>query len=51
LGCDQASWLATHPRARERGSWVIDPTQGVSDRLCRGVTSNLNREGGSKEGT
>jgi transposase len=39
LGCDQASWLATHPRARERGSWVIDPTHwdGLPDGHTRAV--------------
>jgi hypothetical protein len=25
-GTDGGAWLTTHPRARERGSWVIDPS-------------------------
>jgi hypothetical protein len=32
-------WLATHPRARERGSWVVDPTHwdGLPDGHTRAV--------------
>lgn len=25
LGTEGGAWLATHPRSRERGSWVVDP--------------------------
>ncbi|WP_422331257.1 Mu transposase domain-containing protein, partial [Rhodococcus sp. (in: high G+C Gram-positive bacteria)] len=24
IGAEGAGWLATHPRARQRGSWVVD---------------------------
>ena len=39
LGSDGAGWLATHPRARERGSWVVDPTHwdGLPDGHTRAV--------------
>lgn len=39
LGVDGAGWLATHPRARERGSWVVDPTHwdGLPDGHTRAV--------------
>src|SRR4051794_22658494 len=34
-----SGWLATHPRARERGSWVVDPTHwdGLPDGHPRAV--------------
>jgi transposase len=34
-----SGWLATHPRARERGSWVVDPTHwdGLPDGHTRAV--------------
>jgi transposase len=39
VGADGAGWLATHPRARERGSWVVDPTHwdGLPDGHTRAV--------------
>lgn len=39
VGADGAAWLATHPRARERGSWVVDQTHwdGLSDGHTRAV--------------
>lgn len=39
LGPDGAGWLATHPRARERGSWIVDPTHwdGLPDGHTRAV--------------
>jgi len=39
LGADGAGWLATHPRARERGSWVVDPAHwdGLPDGHTRAV--------------
>ena len=39
LGAEGAGWLATHPRARERGSWVVDPTHwdGLPDGNTRAV--------------
>ncbi len=39
LGVDGAGWLATHPRARERGSWVVDPAHwdGLPDGHTRAV--------------
>jgi transposase len=35
-----AGWLATHPRATERGSWVVDPAHwdGLPDGHTRAVT-------------
>jgi len=40
LGADGGGWLATHPRARERGSWVLDPSHwdGLPDGHTRAVT-------------
>jgi len=39
LGTEGGSWLATHPRARERGSWVVDPMHwdGLPDGHTRAV--------------
>lgn len=39
VGSDGAGWLATHPRARERGSWIVDPTHwaGLPDGHTRAV--------------
>lgn len=39
VGADGAGWLATHPRARERGSWVVDPAHwdGLPDGHTRAV--------------
>src|SRR5919198_877495 len=39
VGADGAGWLATHPRAAERGSWVVDPTHwdGLPDGHTRAV--------------
>ena len=39
LGADGAGWLATHPRARERGTWVVDPAHwdGLPDGHTRAV--------------
>lgn len=39
VGADGASWLATHPRAGERGSWVVDPAHwdGLPDGHTRAV--------------
>jgi transposase len=39
LGADGGGWLATHPRARERGSWVVDPAHwdGLPDGHTRAV--------------
>jgi transposase len=39
LGTEGGGWLATHPRARERGSWVIDPAHwdGLPDGHTRAV--------------
>jgi len=38
-GAEGGGWLATHPRARERGSWVVDPTHwdGLPDGHTRAV--------------
>lgn len=38
-GADGAGWLATHPRARERGSWVVEPAhwEGLPDGHTRAV--------------
>jgi transposase len=38
-GTDGGGWLATHPRARERGSWVVDPMHwdGLPDGHTRAV--------------
>jgi transposase len=40
VGADGADWLTTHPRARERGSWVVDHTHwdGLPDGHTRAVT-------------
>ena len=39
LGTDGAGWLATHQRARERGSWMVDPSHwdGLPDGHTRAV--------------
>lgn len=39
LGVDGGGWLATHPRARERGSWVVNPAhwEGLPDGHTRAV--------------
>jgi transposase len=39
LELDGGTWLATHPRARQRGSWVIDPAHwdGLPDGHTRAV--------------
>lgn len=39
VGADGASWLATHPRSRQRGSWVIDQAHwdGLPDGHTRAV--------------
>jgi transposase len=39
VGADGAGWLATHPRARERGCWVVDPAHwdGLPDGHTRAV--------------
>ncbi|MGC4192928.1 MAG: IS21 family transposase [Thermomicrobiales bacterium] len=39
IGADGAGWLATHPRARQRGSWVIDEAHwdGLPDGHTRAV--------------
>jgi transposase len=39
LGVDGGAWLATHPRASMRDSWVIDPThwEGLPDGHTRAV--------------
>lgn len=39
VGTDGGAWLATHPRARERGSWVVDPAHwdGLPDGHTRAV--------------
>jgi transposase len=39
VGSDGAGWLATHPRARQRGSWVVDQTHwdGLPDGHTRAV--------------
>jgi transposase len=39
VGSDGAGWLATHPRARQRGSWVVDPAHwdGLPDGHSRAV--------------
>jgi transposase len=38
-GTEGGGWLATHPRARERGSWVVDPAHwdGLPDGHTRAV--------------
>ena len=40
LAADGDGWLATHPRAQRRGSWVIDPTHwhGLPDGHTRAVS-------------
>jgi transposase len=40
VGADGGAWLATHPRARQRGSWVVDQTHwdGLPDGHTRAVT-------------
>lgn len=40
LGADGGGWLATHPRATQRGSWVVDPAHwdGLPDGHTRAVT-------------
>lgn len=40
LGLDGGDWLATHPRAAARGSWVIDPAHwdGLPDGHTRATT-------------
>lgn len=44
LGADGAGWLATHPRARERGSWVVDEAHwdGLPDGHTRAVVVETN---------
>ncbi|HET9516423.1 MAG TPA: IS21 family transposase [Actinoplanes sp.] len=44
IGADGAGWLATHPRARERGSWVVDPAHwdGLPDGHTRAVVVETN---------
>jgi transposase len=39
VGADGGQWLATHPRARERGSWRVDPEHwdGLPDGHTRAV--------------
>ncbi len=39
VGADGGGWLATHPRTRERGTWVVDPTHwdGLPDGHSRAV--------------
>ena len=41
VGSDGGGWLATHPRARQRGSWVVDQAHwdGLPDGHTRAVTS------------
>lgn len=40
LGVDGGAWLATHPRARARGSWVVDPAhwEGLPDGHTRATS-------------
>jgi transposase len=40
VGADGGRWLATHPRASVRGSWVVDPAHydGLPDGHTRAVT-------------
>jgi transposase len=40
-GTGAGAWLATHPRARQRGSWVVDPAHwdGLPDGHTRAVVS------------
>lgn len=40
LETDGGAWLASHPRARQRGTWVIDPAHwdGLPDGHSRAVT-------------
>jgi transposase len=40
LAVDGGGWLATHPRAATRGSWVVDPTHwdGLPDGRTRATT-------------
>ncbi len=40
VGADGGAWLATHPRAPQRGSWVVDQTHwdGLPDGHTRAVT-------------
>jgi len=40
-GTGACAWLATHPRARQRGSWVVDPAHwdGLPDGHTRAVVS------------
>lgn len=39
IGAEGAGWLATHPRARQRGSWVVDQSHwdGLPDGHTRAV--------------
>lgn len=41
VGADGAGWLATHPRARQRGSWVVDEAHwdGLPDGYTRAVVT------------
>jgi transposase len=42
LAPDGAGWLATHPRAAQRGTWVVDQSHwdGLPDGATRAVTSD-----------
>ena len=41
VGSEGGGWLATHPRAQQRGSWMVDQThwKGLPDGHTRAVTS------------
>lgn len=43
LGTDGGGWLATHPRAAQRDSWVVDPAHwdGLPDGHTRATTRDL----------
>ena len=47
LGVDGGGWLATHPRATRRGSWVVDPAHwdGLPDGRTRATTVETARPG------
>jgi transposase len=49
LGADGGGWLATHPRASMRDSWVIDPThwEGLPDGHTRAVVVEQPNPGGA----
>jgi transposase len=53
LGIDGGQWLASHPRAGLKGSWVVDPTHwdGLPDGHTRAVTTTTDNPSAASQST